>query len=84
MPRGLGYFGLATLKLQTTTTTKQAEPSTASDIWAFWVVFFELASREVPFEIESESYQGIELIKECEQIAPIAEAMRRCCTERSA
>ncbi len=108
-------FGLAVLKLHTTTTTKQetsspvgtlrwmapelfsrrtSTPSTASDIWALGMVFFELASRDVPFKEARDNDQVKDFIKEatgeevpdeCRRESPSFGAlMQRCWQERSA
>jgi len=102
-------FGLAVLKLHTTTTTKQegggavgtlrwmapelfarktSSPSTAADIWALGMVFFELASREVPYKDAQTSSQvqtwiltgeGEDVPEECERQSPAFGAlMKRC------
>ncbi|MCD8542598.1 MAG: protein kinase, partial [Gammaproteobacteria bacterium] len=108
-------FGLAVLKLHTTTTSQQegagsmvgtlrwmapelfarktSSPSTASDIWALGMVYFELASRHVPFAEARDNDQvkdfikeatGEEIPEECQQQAPeFGELMQRCWAERS-
>jgi len=108
-------FGLAVLKLHTTTTTKQegggavgtlrwmapelfsrktSSPSTAADIWALGMVYFELASGKVPFEQARDNEQIKDFIREatgedvpedCERQAPAFGAlMQRCWAERTA
>ena len=107
-------FGLATLKLHTTTTSKNpvesmvgtlywmapelfsrktATPSTASDIWALGMVYFELASRQIPFAMAMDKDQvkdwikegdGEEVPAECHTASPaLASIMQRCWAGRT-
>ena len=107
-------FGLAVLKLHSTTTTKESaqsvagtlrwmapelfarktsNPSTTSDIWALGMVYFELASRQIPFSDARDNEQvkdfikeatGEEVPEECESAAPaFAAIMRRCWLSRN-
>lgn len=111
-------FGLAVLKLCSTTASKVDSPSDnksgtlsgtlcwmapelflrgshteASDIWALGMVFFELASRKIPFHEAGTRDQIVEWIKsekgevvpdECNnQVPGFAELMRDCWKEKS-
>ena len=109
-------FGLAVLKLHSTTTSKadaqvnsagtlpwmapelfsrkSSTPSTASDMWALGMVFFELSSRQIPYkdarneEILKDwikSGEKEEVPKECEEQSPgFAKLMQDCWQERTA
>ena len=68
-------------------------PSSKSDIWALGMVFFELASRALPFHDAQNEEQVKDWIKEgkgenipeeCEQLKPVfAELMKSCWHERN-
>jgi len=109
-------FGLAVLKLHSTTTSKadaqvsvggtipwmapelfsrkSSTPSTASDMWALGMVFFELASRQIPYKDARSNDVLISWIvggekedvpAECEEQSPgFARLMQECWKERTA
>ena len=111
-------FGLAQLKIHSTTTSKadastggsvagtlhwmapelfsrkSSTPSMPSDVWALGMVFFELASRAIPYKDAQTQQQvmawimsgeGEEVPDECQEQSPgFAHMMQRCWAERTA
>lgn len=105
-------FGLAQLKLHSTTTTKaeggqagtlpwmapellseqNAAASKATDIWALGMVYFELASRTIPYRNAQSQFQVMSWImqgkgetvpQECRtQVPDFAAIMTHCWTEK--
>ena len=73
---------------------KHSTPSRVSDVWSLGMVFFEIASQQVPYSRSTnkdvikdwiKTREGEEVPEECQAKAPVlADLMRRCWSERSA